>query len=212
MSEEGTGSILANEARANGSISASGGGYAGCSSVAVVGIATTSASHWGTYWSITKINKLAYVASIEEIDLPTDETTSTGASLLALGVAPAVALRRAAGTSVRAEFTLIEKFAGKTRLGVRSAHTLRTAIRFRLATRIHTRICPVSAHNGLRTQLVLVTGTWAPHTGVVGRCWRIARIARQWIITVHTLRHYAQYGATVVSQGIVLALRWAVPG
>ena len=138
MSEEGTGSILANEARANGSISASGGGYAGCLSVAVVGIATTSASHWGTYWSITKINKLAYVASIEEIDLPTDETTSTGASLLALGVAPVVALPETEGQGRAAVFAPIENFAVKARLGVRSALTLRTAIRFRLAARIQT--------------------------------------------------------------------------
>ena len=122
-----------------------GGGYAGCSAVAVVVIEgrTTSRTYRGTYRSIAEIVVVADVASAENHDRPTDKTTSTAASLLgrcALGVAPAVALRRAAGTSVRAEFTLIEKFAGKTRLGVRSARALRTAIRFRLPTRIHTGI------------------------------------------------------------------------
>jgi len=65
--------------------------------------------------------------------------------LLARGVAPAVAYRGAARAAVRAELAFIEKFAGKTRLGVRSAHTLRTAIRFGLATRLHTGICPIPA-------------------------------------------------------------------
>jgi hypothetical protein len=120
-------------------------GYAGCSSVAVIG-RTTSVSRRGTYRSIAKIIVVAHVASAENHDRLTDETTSTGASLLgrrALGVAPAVAPPPAIGARVRigdarAHFAIIENFAGKTRLGVRSAHTLRTAIRFRLATHIHT--------------------------------------------------------------------------
>jgi hypothetical protein len=129
-----------------------GGGYAGCSAVAVVVIEgrTTSRTYRGTYRSIAEIVVVADVASAENHDRPTDKTTSTAASLLgrcALGVAPAVATRLAKGRgakgragNARAHLAKIENFAGKTRLGVRSARALRTAIRFRLPTRIHTGI------------------------------------------------------------------------
>jgi hypothetical protein len=114
-----------------------GGGHAGCASDAVL-VGTTSPSHWGTYRSITNRIPRAYVDSTEDTDRPTDETTSTGASLLALGVAPVVALPETEGQGRAAVFAPIENFAVKARLGVRSALTLRTAIRFRLAARIQT--------------------------------------------------------------------------
>ena len=131
------GSILADAASV--SISAMGGGYAGCASVAVIG-RTTRPSYRGSYRSIANIDCIAYVAVGQEFARRAGETTSAGASLRAPSVAPSVARQCAAGVAGIAEQgpILIEKFVAKTRLGVRSAIKGGHAVRFRLATHIPT--------------------------------------------------------------------------